>query len=310
MSLPRPDYLNHPQMAREAERVSNETRIQAVERFAPAFQKAWKEWFTSGQPDLDARIAGPGDETLRTLLQDGVCIVGVNPAIKTRLVEAVAAPLIEIDAKIAAFDGKPKFGDLNVELTKAQWPQVHALVDEAFAELQVLDIAAAYAGAPLRVKRLFVQVNNDMETARRYGPIDADGLPQRKSDYWHIDSDIFPSFKALLYLNPVGPDQGPFRYVPGTHRNLDAFETVTRKVNDSLKLSAAQFLSLPDALRLHALFGPYMTGDEPEAAALLAREVICIGDGDLILFDNNGVHRGGFVRKGARRLMQIIFERV
>jgi hypothetical protein len=306
--LPRPDYLSHPRMAREAQNVTDATRIEAVERFAPAFQKAWRDWITLGQPDFSARIPEPGDAALAAVQRDGVAVVKVDPGLKAQILQAVGGELARIQARVAALEGKPRFSDMNTELTRAAWPEVYALMDEAFARLQVLEIGSAYAGRPLRVKRLYAQINTAEETALRYGPIDDQGLPARKSDYWHIDSDIFPSFKALFYLNEVGPHQGPFRYVPGSHRNLDSFETVTRKVNDGLKLSAAQFLSLPDPLRLHALFGPYMTGDEPEARALLEQEMVCIGDGDLILFDNNGVHRGGFVREGSRQLMQILFE--
>ena len=239
-----------------------------------------------------------------------MALLKIDAELKRRLVELTKPEVDAIEAKLAAFEGKPKFRDMNMALPRAEYPQVYKTMQKALDKLQVLEIGGAYVRKPLRIKRLYVQLNNEHETRLRYGVIDDNGIPERQSDYWHIDSDIWPNFKALMYLNDVGLDEGPMRYIPGTHRDLDPFETVVRKTNDSLKLPTAQFLALPDALRMHALFGPYMNGDEPECQALLAREVACAGDADLVLFDNNGVHRGGFVRKGSRRIMQVLFEPV
>jgi hypothetical protein len=309
--LPHPDYYNHPHLAPSAHLVTDEVRAEAVNLFAPLFQRNYAEWLRIGRADFDARIEGPGDETLRTLQRDGVSILKIPADLKARLVEATKAEVDAIEEKLANFEGKPKFRDMNVALPRDQWGHVYKLVQKIFDKLQVLEVGGAYVKRPLRIKRLYVQLNNATETRQRYGVIDENGIPERKSDYWHIDSDIWPNFKSLIYLNDVGIDEGPMRYIPGTHRDLDAFETVVRKTNDSLKLSTAQFLGLPDPLRMHALFGPYMKGDEPEVQALLEREVACCGNGgDVVLFDNNGVHRGGFVRKGSRRIMQVLFEPV
>jgi len=306
--LPHPDYFSHPHLAPSAPDVNDAARIAAVEAFAPLFQRNYAEWLRIGRPDFEARIEGLGDKTLRKLQTDGVALLKIDPELKQRLVELTKPDVDAIEERLAAFEGKPKFRDMNMALPRAEYPQVYKTMQKALDKLQVLEVGGAYVKRPLRIKRLYVQLNNEHETRLRYGVIDENGIPERKSDYWHIDSDIWPNFKALMYLNDVGLDEGPMRYIPGTHRDLDAFETVVRKTNDSLKLPTAQFLALPDALRMHALFGPYMNGDEPECQALLAREVACAGDGDLVLFDNNGVHRGGFVRKGSRRIMQCLFE--
>jgi len=307
--LPRPDYFNHPVVAPYAHLVNDRTRIEAMDLFAPLFQRGWGDWLRIGQAAFEARIDGPGDETLMTLQREGVVLLKMDGAMKARIRKLVSSKVDAIEANLAACDGKPAFPDMHARLVKADWEEVYDLITRALADLHVFEVASAYVKKPLRIRQLHVQLNNEHETRLRYGVIDADGLPARKSDYWHIDGEIWPNFKALLYLDDVTLEQGPMRYIPGTHRNLDAFETVARKVNDNLKLSWPHFLSLPDALRVHALFGPFMTGEEPEAKALLDREVACCDEGkDLLLFDNNGVHRGGFVRQGSRRIMQILFE--
>ena len=308
--LPHPDYYNHPALAPAAPDVNDQARADAVNAFAPMFQRNYAEWLRIGRADFDARIEGPGDAILQTLQRDGVALTRIDPELKAQIVEATQAEVDAIEARLAAFEGKPKFRDMNVQLQRAEWGGLYKTVQKAFDRLGVLQVGGAYVKAPLRIKRLYVQLNNEHETRLRYGAIDEDGIPERKSDYWHIDSDIWPNFKAILYLNEVTLEEGPMRYIPGTHRDLDPFETVVRKTNDALKLPTAQFLALPDPLRMHALFGPYMKGDEPECQDLLRREIACCGDADLVLFDNNGVHRGGFVRKGSRRIMQVLFEPV
>ena len=43
------------------------------------------------------------------------------------------------------------------------------------------------------------------------------GLPTPKTVYMHYDAD-FDLIKALFYLKDVGPGDGPFRFVPGSHK--------------------------------------------------------------------------------------------
>ena len=306
-TLPNPDYLHHPHFKAAAETVDEQTRIAALATFMPALQRAFADWLGGPRPDLETRI-GAGDQALGELQRDGVALLAIEAAKKARLKDLTRPMIEDLEGKLGAIQGKPKFRDMNLALEKDQHKDIYRAVNDAFADLHLLDIASAYVRKPLKIKRLYVQLNNAHETAVRYGPIDEAGLPTLKTDYFHIDSDIWPSVKVLIYLNDVGLDQGPFRYVAGSHHCLSDFEILVRKTNDSLRLPTAQFVALPDEFRMHALFGPYLQGDEPGAAALLERErVLCGGGADLVLFDNNGVHRGGFVRQGARHLMQCLF---
>lgn len=307
--LPNPDYLNHPKMKAAAERVDDAAQIAALQQFLPAFQKSFTDWTEAGRPDFEARIGG-GDEALRELQEAGVSALRIDPKLKAEMLRQLGPDLDVLEGRLAGMD-KPKFRDMNLALEKPAHQRVYDLVQAAFEALNIFDVGRAYMRRPMRIKKLFVQLNNARETSARYGAIDAEGLPPLKTDYWHIDSDIWPSLKVLIYLNEVELDQGPFRYVAGSHRDLASFETVVRKTNDTLKLPTVQFVALPEELRMHALFGPYLTGAEPQVAGLLERErAICGGGADLVLFDNNGVHRGGFVRSGSRKIIQCLFEAV
>jgi len=307
--LPNPDYLNHPKMKAAADQVDEAARIEALQKFLPALQKSFTDWTEAGRPDFEARI-GRGDEALRELQEAGVSALRIDPKLKAEMLAQLGPDLDDLEQRLAGLD-KPKFRDMNLPLEKPRHQGVYDLVQAAYEDLAILDIARAYMRRPMRIKKLFVQLNNARETSVRYGAIDEAGLPSLKTDYWHIDSDIWPSIKVIIYLNEVELDQGPFRYVAGSHRDLPSFETVVRKTNDTLRLPAVQFVALPDELRMHALFGPYLTGDEPQVPGLLERErVVCGGGADLVLFDNNGVHRGGFVRSGSRKIIQCLFEAV
>ena len=307
--FPNPDYFNHPKLAPSAPAADKAARLEALKTFLPAFDKALAGWMDAGRPDFEARI-GLGDEALRQVQARGFALLSVERNAKAGILAEVARDVQELEAGLQTI-GKPKFRDMNRALERSDYPRLYELVQQAYEELGVFEIASAYMRRPMRIKKLFVQLNNARETAIRYGEIDEAGLPALKTNYWHIDSDIWPSIKAIMYLNEVGLDQGPLRYVAGSHRDADAFEMVVRKTNDTLHLPTSQFLALPDELRMHALFGPYLTGEEPEVPGLLEREVAVFGEGsDLILFDNNGVHRGGFVRSGSRQIIQTLFEAV
>ena len=306
--LPNPDYLNHPKMRAAAAGIDDEARLAALGRFLPAFQRSYADWIRTGRPDYAARI-GAGDEVLASVQADGVTVLALPEPQRATLRELAAPHVRALEARLGAHQGKPKFRDMNLALDAAADPGVYAAVQAGFEALDVFDVAAAYVGGPVRIKKLYVQLNNAWETGVRYGVIDDEGLPPLRSDYWHIDSDVWPSIKALIYLGDVGLDQGPMRYVAGSHRGLPDFETVVRKTNDTLRMPTQQFLALPEELRMHALFGPFLTGQEPAVDTLLARERALTGPGgSVVLFDNNGVHRGGFVRSGARHIVQCLFE--
>ena len=306
--LPNPDYLSHPKFKTTKERIDRQTTIAALQRFIPAFERTYLDWMDLDPPDLDARI-GAGDEVLGALQQCGFALLSIDERSKAELCALCEPYISRLEAGLSAVQGKPKFRDMNLGLGRDEAGPMYDVVAAILRDLNVFPAAQAYARRPLRIKKLFVQINNEQETAVRYGPIDGRGLPSLKTDYWHIDSDVWPCVKVIIYLSPVELDQGPLRYVTGSHRQPPAFETVVRKTNDTLKLPAEQFLALPDEFRMHALFGPFLSGSEPQVEQLLEREQPVYGGGaDLILFDNNGVHRGGFVRSGTRRIVQCLFQ--
>lgn len=100
---------------------------------------------------------------------------------------------------------------------------------------------------------------------------------------WHRDS-FQRQFKAMLYLTDVGPDNGPFQILEGSHK---LFRTLRDNVILQQKYGNArlehkqieQLLERTGQSRLHTLGGKA---------------------GTLLLFDSSTIHRGSPIKAGAR----------
>lgn len=141
-------------------------------------------------------------------------------------------------------------------------------------------------------------------------------LPERgapPTEGLHIDSAGVCILKGVLYLDDVGPDQGPFGLVPGSHRWEEGSPgRVFRRAFDRSGLVARgikerrMFLSLPRQMQVKAEFGGDMMPDWPQTQALLRQESVSLGGRGLFsLFDPEAIHRGGQARTGERRAILI-----
>ena len=288
------------------EKIDDEVRAEALSAFLPAFQDRYLQVLRSPRTEYDVRI-GEGDDVLQALQRDGCALRALAPRHRSRLRELVGPMAREIETRLDTL-AKIKFSDGQMVFDFVEHQPLYAAVEEALRDAGVMTVFGAYAGRPVGLLRVALQVNTARETLRKYGEIDAQGLPERKTSYFHVDSNDWPNVKALIYVSDVELDQGPFRYVPGTHRIMGAFEAVVRRTNDKLRQRPHLFLALPPELGQHANFGDYIDAATPGADALLkAERAVCDGGSDLVLFDNNGVHRGGMVRHGHRYMLQCQF---
>jgi hypothetical protein len=307
-ALPTPDYTKLPKFSRELPGVNDDTRAEAFGMFIKPFHARYRDILTQPRPDYDVRI-GAGDDILRTLQEHGVALAKSEPGLKAQL-NALALPLAQqIEAHLAA-TVEVGFKDGQILLSdEIEHAAIYEATAALFEEAHLFDVASAYAREPLKLTGIAVQVNTEATTTRKYKSIDADGLPKKRTQYLHIDSSGWPHTKVLIYLNDVGLDEGPFRYIDGSHRGVGDFELAVRKTNDKLRIKPPLFMALPEEFRLLADFGDHIDPESDEAKAFLAREIAAYDDkkSDLVLFDYHGVHRGGFVRKGARSILQVNF---
>lgn len=307
-ALPVADYHAIAKFGQQLAEIDDRVRREALEAFLPALQERYLLEMQSPKRDFARRLRH-GDDILRALQDDGVNLLSLDDATRRRIREDVTPIALQI---VERMDGlaKIRFADGQVELDPIRHAPLYLAIETALVDCGALEAMSAYAGGQLGLYRLVVQANTVRETRMRYGEIDAAGLPDRRTSYWHVDSKDWPTIKALIYVSDVELDQGPFRFVKGSHRLMGDFETYVRKTNDKLRQPMRRFLALPPEFGQHANFGDFIDVTTPGAAELLAREVaVTDGRSDLVLFDNNGVHRGGFVRSGHRFMLQCHFWR-
>lgn len=101
---------------------------------------------------------------------------------------------------------------------------------------------------------------------------------------WHRDS-FLPQFKAICYLTDVSENNGPFEYVPASHR-------LSNKLGFELKASTRRCANSPR----------YSQDSIDEYCRLMGveSEVFVAKKGTVILCDTSGLHRGRPIMEGIR----------
>jgi hypothetical protein len=312
-SLPKIDYRAHPAYGGMLE-PTPQLGQRALEALQPLIDEA---------RTLEAERArqfgyrfGFKDAVGQALVERGVTTLQLPGGAVDRI-EAAAQPIAEMVmgrlAETRAAGEPIKYKTAHEGGTADTQPELWQAIEAAVREAGVLEVAAAYFGAPAgRLRSVGVLVNQpDQDWATKlYRDVEMEAPPTAG---FHIDSNGKCFVKAVLYLGDVGPEQGPFGIVPGSHRwNEGSDERIYRRAFDKSDLvvrsakKRRMFLSLPEEMRVKAEFGGDMLPGSPEAEALLAEEFVATGPrGQLNLFDPEGVHRGGNVRSGERRAILI-----
>ena len=160
------------------------------------------------------------------------------------------------------------------------------------------------------------------------GRLQGAGLPTARTAYTHLDADS-DIVKTVLYLSDVAPHNGPFRFIPGSHRwkrspmaiaVQNGFDQLWPKYLERTgKYYRPRFrtarnrqdmLSLPREFWGTTHFGDDLLDGGEMSRELLEKEVAYTGPkGTMVLFDgSHGIHRGGLVQEGGRWVVQIILK--
>ena len=241
------------------------------------------------------QLAGKTFETLHANAQP---VIG---AMRTRIGELKAA-------------GRPiRFKTVEQALSREADGALWASVDAMLKESEIYQVVAAFFGAgSARINSLAMFVNpaNQDWASRPFRDVE---LPTPPTAGFHIDSNGKCYVKGILYLDDVGPEQGPFGIVPESHLwGQGGLDRIRRRAFDRSGLisrSARErrmFVSLPPEMQVKAEFGGDMAAGSAEAQRLLDQELVSIGPrGLLSLFYPEAIHRGGNVSAGERHALQI-----
>ena len=260
------------------------------------------------------RPATPSNPALMNQIKaDGIVCLTLTPD-EIGQVRAVTDPgFAKLDERRAAIPPeKRKFDDNVYWCTRAADPQAFTTVENIFERYGIVEAASAYLGRPVGVKHVNAQINDqDLAFWKRVFPDTQIADPW--GSYLHIDA-TYGMLKCAIYVHEIGPDGGPFCYIRGSQNaRIGWFEGMVRRTNDFSGFSGRKagarklLMALPAFLRKKADFGGDVPDDSADVQRLREGHFGATSNyGNCVLFDGNGMHRGGMVNKGERRCIFVI----
>lgn len=336
------DYVQHPAYRQFAANPSLPARIAALMRFIPSWLLIkLKRAIRYEMIPLHVRQAGgisglagkvrmalshllnrpsrrrgeldDGSPLYRSLRGDG-CAVVTMPQQELNRIEELACPLFaQLEARREK--GKAAVRDFEESRFYARRDEATALfgaVEKVLAEAGVFAAAERYLGHSVSLVDVNPQINDPSDDFwKRVFPDVQAGQPG--CAYMHRDASG-GDIKAIVYMSDVGPNNGPFSFVRGSHRmSLAITDDHIAEANDSNGLAATDpesrrlFAALPARLRQKGSFGNDVPDGSALADALLGAMWPITGSrGSIVIFDTKGVHRGGMVVEGERRVITCV----
>lgn len=313
--VPNPDYRNHPAYGKLFGKPGLSTRIAAFRRLWPYF-RAEVKWALYRLRRARRSVKSDVDEAsplLQVMLRDGVAGMRLQPDQIATLSESLRDSIESLEARRARIPAaKRDFLDNALGISEDEKPEIYAQVTELLNNDDILAAASGYLGFPVRVRNINIMIYDGSESHWRNRFPDTDVLDPR-TVYMHMDSST-KLMKVIIYLTPVSKENGPFTYVVGSNRlKIGTFENIVRKANDKSRLDRTDrenrmlFSALPKLLQKKCEIGNDLIDSTPESEVFLACErEFTSEEGNMLFFDNAGIHRGGMLREGKRRIVQIL----
>jgi hypothetical protein len=254
------------------------------------------------------RKRAAGNSALEELRHDGIVIRDVPEDVITDLRRETAAPFRELTDRRER-GGVTVFEEAQNWLTQAAYPELYERATQMLRRIGALEAASGYLGREASLIRLLVQINDarDRFTASDFDDIE---IPKPPTVGMHLDT-TYGVLKCMIYLTEVQDTNGPFCYVLGSHQIRQSwFEGLVRRAVERSGLarldgrSRRVFSALPACFRKKCTIGGDWTEGATECQQLMDAEYRWTSaDGNFALFDNLGIHRGGQVREGQRRVL-------
>jgi hypothetical protein len=309
------DYENMPLLTKEAgfKKLNATTALRFISMYV-----------TIRASRLTAALAGrrrpavPANPALLDRINsDGIVCLTLSPEEIGQIRDVTKPAFAKLDARRANLPPeKRKFDDNVYWCTRSADPDAFTTVETIFKRYGVIEAASAYLGRPVGVKHVNAQINDqDLAFWRRVFPDTQ--LADPWGSYLHIDA-TYGMLKCAIYVHDIGPDGGPFCYVRGSQNaKIGWFEGMVRRTNDFSGFSGRKpdarrkFMALPAFLRKKADFGGDIPDDSPEVRRLSEGHFAATSNyGNCVLFDGNGIHRGGMVNQGERRCLFIMLAEI
>lgn len=260
------------------------------------------------------RRAAVADDNARLLERNG-CLVLTMPAAQCAAIEAAStADFDGLSARRGPLNNRKRdFEESRWQASRAERQELFDQIEKALAESGTMAAASGYLGRPARLIDVNPQINDRSDGFWRDVFPDTGRSEIPETAYFHRDASG-GDLKAIFYMTDVGDRNGPFSYVLGSNRMaVSKVDDLICEANDSNGLAGTDprarslFAALPRKLRQKCSFGNDLTGDSE-----LGREIqaglwaIKAPKGSIVLFDTKGVHRGGMVEEGERRVITCV----
>ena len=244
--------------------------------------RCYKAWFYKTKYDREP--AHQDDPNLRSLRQDGICVIPdfLNPEEVGTILQEAGEALRELeefqDTRLGKATCMPSSGIYRLDDVERLAPASARF----FSDPVIWRVARAFVSRTVTSRKRMLELRP---------PIEAQAI----TDTVHFD-DWRIKFKAFLYLVDVDEGTAPLRYFKGSHRCDEAWRT--RKELEFFRYGTKGPLG-------------YFSDQELSAYRIRSRFeewIVTARAGTLILVDTRGLHSGRPARTGRRLLLANYFE--
>tara|TARA_Y100001970_G_C14223057_1_gene853853 strand:- start:2056 stop:2820 length:765 start_codon:yes stop_codon:yes gene_type:complete len=220
------------------------------------------------------------DDVVKNLKKNGIAVtnykeLGFNENEFTELVNIFnkKAQKKRNDNRVIAKKG---FKDYQVQLFNNKYNEKDGPFIDFMTNKIFIDIVNKYFGMMVKLFYLDAWLTNESKK-------------QKNSQFWHRDPEDNLIIKIFIYINDVNNDNGPFIYAPRTHGygNIKRVPKTFMENNNTAKRSKDE--------------------DFKEVLEQNKWKITTGKKGTIIFADTAGWHKGGFVKKGERKIMQAVF---
>jgi len=247
----------------------------------------------------------PSNKIYEDLFENGISYLKVDTKELQDKLEGEINKLLELP------DWRPPPGQF--DRAKQLDVDIIKIVNEMFKSKGILQAATKYNKfKPLEVKNVVLHIAKP--TDQNYKQFLYDCKTVSKTTNLHIDPKE-NVMKAMMYLNDITADDGPFSYIEKSNRWVyDKLQNIFGRAISTGSYchtpeSRAVVFQLPRKLRVSHNFGRLLQDGTEEQERILKQEKLFTSDkGNLCVFDPAGMHRGGICKSGIRIALQILMK--